>query len=254
MYKKELKLLKSIVIKAYKKCIKNKKKDIIRKSNKAYNNDFVTSCDLSVEKYLIKKIKLNFPNDNIVSEEFNSNNKCKGRCWVLDPIDGTINFMRDLPMWCIQTAFVVDGDCKMSVIYCPTLNELYIANEKGLFINDKLVSINKEVEIKDSIVNISSLVQSYNEVYEMQNKLISVLGKDVLKINMFGSAGYEFACVASGKIQAYAIFNNNIWDIVPGRFICEKAGAKIVQKQIGLMNVTIACHSEELLNKIEKVL
>ncbi len=252
-YPDELKFLKGVVINAYDKYIKNTPKMVDRKYSKNYGGDFVTNCDLAVEQYLIQEIKKHYPNDNIVSEENNPNKECVGRCWVIDPIDGTVDFSRDIPMWCIQTAFVVDGECQLAVIYCPTIGELYEASADGLYVNGKKTTINDSVPVQDSIVNFCDIFADADK-FKYQNSIICGLAPKVMRIKVFGSAGFEFSFVASNKIQAYVLITNNVWDITPGKYICQVAGAEIIESKFGDTKVTIACNSHALAEEFKRLL
>lgn len=88
---------------------------------------FVTDSDYMVEKSIIEDIREKYPDDNFVTEEFNSNNTIKGRTWIIDPIDGTIHHMKNSIFWGIQLAFVDHGETQFSIIYIPKLNEVYYA-------------------------------------------------------------------------------------------------------------------------------
>lgn len=184
-------------------------------------NDLVTNFDFEVEKYLIKQIKENFPNFDIVSEEFNPNGKLTENCFVIDPIDGTINFANNYPLWAIQLACVKGGKTCAAVIYAPKLNELFYADENGAFLNDKKISVSslqKEkticaVEGGDKISRASEIIGS------------------IPHIRSTGSSAISFAFTAAGRFGAHLFSKDSPWDFVPGIYICKMAGAKIIDKK-----------------------
>lgn len=239
---------------AYKKCIKGRDFSVKEKVSASFLNDYVTNCDEDTEKYIVSKIKKYYPHDNIVSEEFNSNHKCEGRCWVLDPIDGTVNFSKHLPMWCIQIAFVVDGETKCAAIYCPTLNEMYTADKSGAYLNGTRLDAKNQVDITSSIINVCDLEPKSDYIFAKQMKIIENIGKKALKIKAFGSAGYEFCMVASGRINAYIIFYHYIWDSYPGLFICKQAGCCTIHKTSKKANIALACTNEKIKEELLSVL
>lgn len=253
-YSVEEEFLKKVVVDSYKSQIKNKKFSVEDKQNVGFNSDYVTSCDVNTEKYIIEKIKRKFPNDHVVSEEFNSNSKCEGRCWVIDPIDGTANFMRDIPYWCTQVAFVVDGNIKLSAIYNPEFKEFYFANQSGAYLNGYKLEVNKNVDIKNSIFLMCDFESKINGIFNFQSQLVCEVGKKCSKVKMLGSAGNDFSMVASGQAQAYlvAIVRNNIWDLFPGKFLCEKAGCEIFEDELFGKKVVCACANIDLKNLVEK--
>ncbi len=118
--------------------------------SKGGENDLVTNLDLEIEKYLINEIKKNYPDYNIVSEEFNENGKVTDNCFIIDPIDGTINFANNLPLWGIQIACRTEGRTVASIISFPKLNEVYYADETGAYLNDQKISVH-EVPIKNTL-------------------------------------------------------------------------------------------------------
>lgn len=242
---KEIDFLIKTLKAAYKKCIKGKLEVVEEKEGKGCLHDLVTNCDVAAEKYILAQIKKHFPDDNIVSEESNANAECKGRCWIIDPIDGTINFSHNLQMWCLQAAFVENGVAKCSVIYCPTSNELFAADENGATVNGKPLCCNNNVAVAASIINICDFVQTNKKVLKKQLEAINYLSDKCSKVKMFGSAGCEFACVAANRIDAYAILTNNLWDIVPGKYLCERAGCKIFETEIdGLKFISASTNIE----------
>ena len=101
--------------------------------SKGDNGDLVTDIDYKIEEYFINKIKEKYPSFFIVSEEYNSDKLLTKNCFVIDPIDGTINFANHLPLWGIQIACIKDGEICASVIYLAKLDELYYADEHGAF-------------------------------------------------------------------------------------------------------------------------
>lgn len=243
------------VKKAYKKCIKGKPINVGVKSTEKFLNDFVTDRDMATEQFITEQIKKCYPNDNIVSEEFNTYNKCEGRCWVLDPIDGTVNFSRKLPLWNIQLAFVVDGETKCAAIYCPTLDEVFSADENGAYLNGEKITVNKDIALENSIINSTGLVPKNENIFNTQINILKDLGRKVLKVKIFGSSGFEFCMVAANRINAYITFYTyNIWDHIPGIFICKQAGCEIIDREFGDGHVCVATATKTLKDEFEKYL
>lgn len=202
-------------------------------------NDLVTNFDLMLEKYIISQIKENFPNFDIVSEEFNTNGKLSENCFVIDPIDGTINFANKYPLWAIQLACVKGGKTCAAVIYAPKLNELFYADEGGAFLNGKKITVSnfpKEkticaVEGGDKISRASEIIGS------------------IPHIRSTGSSAISFAFTAAGRFGAHLFSKDSPWDFVPGIYICKMAGAKIIEKK----NCHIAANSLEYAKFLENV-
>ena len=208
----EIEFLKRIVMEANE--ITRKKFDIYSKGGES---DLVTDIDLEVEKYLINGIKENYPDFDIVSEEFNTNGSVTDNCFIIDPIDGTINFANNLPLWGIQIACRKDGETIASVISLPRLNEFYYADNTGAYLNGEKISV-KEVPIKNALY----AIDGNNNLPSMQK-----MRKYSSNRRCLGAVCVSMSFVASGRIHGAVFRSNKPWDYEPGLFICKMAGAKI---------------------------
>lgn len=186
-------------------------------TNKGGENDLVTNLDLEIEKFLIDEIKKEYPNFDIVSEEFNTNNEITENCFIIDPIDGTINFANNLPLWGIQIACIKNGETIASVINLPRINEFYYADETGAYLNDKRIYVN-EVPIKNTLY----AIDGNNNLPSMQR-----MRKHSSSRRNFGGVCISMAFVASGRIHGAVYRSDKPWDYEPGLFICKMAGACI---------------------------
>ena len=229
----EIDFLKSII---------NEANEISKKRFEVYSkggeNDLVTNLDLEIEKYLINEIKENYPEFDIVSEEFNTNGTITDNCFIIDPIDGTINFANNLPLWGIQVACRKNGKTIASVISFPRINEIYYADETGTYLNDKQISIN-EVPIKNTLY----AIDGNNNLPCMHR-----MRKYSSNRRNFGGVCVSMAFVASGRIHGAVFRSDKPWDYEPGLFICKMAGAKI--KSIDGFHA--AAINQEFLDILEK--
>ena len=194
--------------------ISRKSFDVHQKDDKG---DLVTSLDIEIEKYLIGQIKENYPDFDIVSEEFNSDGEMTDNCFIIDPIDGTINFANGLPLWGIQIACRKDGETVASVISLPELHEFYYADSAGAYLNDRKISV-KEVPIKNAIYTI------------LGGNNIPGIGRMLTISRSFrnlGSMCVSLGFMASGRIHGVCFRVENPWDYEPGLFLCKMAGAKV---------------------------
>lgn len=205
--------------------------------NKGGENDLVTNLDLEIERFLIDEIKKQYPNFDIVSEEFNTNNKITENCFVIDPIDGTINFANNLPLWGIQVACIKNGKTIASVISLPRINEFYYADETGAYLNDNKISVN-EVPIKKALY----AIDGNNNLPSMER-----MRKYSSNRRNFGGVCVSMSFVASGRIHGAVFRSNKPWDYEPGLFICKMAGASV--KSIDGFHA--AAMNQEFLNILE---
>lgn len=176
--------------------------------------DLVTNFDYEIEKYMIDSIKVNYPDFSIISEEYNTEKELTDNCFTIDPLDGTINFAHNIPLWGIQVACIKNKRTCAAVIYLPKLNELYYADENGAFLNDKPISVNK----LDTEKGLYTVEGPKNILGEFKMKKFNNNYRD------FHCASINFAYVACGKLSATNFVWDTFWDYIPGQFIVEKAG------------------------------
>lgn len=218
--------------------------DIVKEASKLINDDFVvkakddkgdlvTNFDYEIERYIMDRIKKEYPSYSIISEEFNTNELLSDNCFTIDPLDGTINFAHGVPLWGIQVACIKDGKTCAAVIYLPKLDELYYADENGAFLNGKPIKVNTK-SINKGLYTIEGPGRIIAE-YKMR------------KINNhyrdFHCASIAFAFVASGRLSAANFVGNTLWDYIPGEYIVEKAGGVIYNAP----KMHIAANSSEFL-------
>lgn len=187
--------------------------------------DLVTEIDISIEQDIIRAITEEYPSDNFVSEEFNSKNSLAGRCWIIDPIDGTCNFSNGIPLYGIQCALAVDEVIVMSYIYLNHLNEEYYAIlEEGAYMNGKRIELPQDRPINHAIMSIGDFSHSNQALAKLQYGFLEKMYPKVAKIRMFGAACIDFSYAACGKTDGCVILTNNIWDIAPGILLCKESG------------------------------
>lgn len=205
---------------------------------KGTGSDLVTNLDFKIEEYLINQIKENYPDFDIISEEYNTDNKVTDNCFIIDPIDGTINFANNVPLWAIQVAMRKDGETIASVISMPRINEFYYADKNGAYLNDNKINI-KEVPIKNALYTIDG-----NHVL---NSLIN-MNKYSNNRRYFGGVCVSMAFTAAGRIHGAVFRSDKPWDYEPGLFICKMAGAKIKN----VPGFHAAAMNQEFLDILEK--
>ena len=205
--------------------------DVVKKASLIINEDFeinakgndgdlVTNFDYEVENFIISQIKANYPEFDIVSEEFNSGGKLTENCFVIDPIDGTITFAHGCPDWAIQVACVKNYQTVAAVIYLPKLGEMYYADDSHAYLNGKIIYVNN-LPIEKCL-------------YEVHGKkrisALERMSKFSKHFRRSGSAGVSFAYVAAGRYGGVIFRNNTLWDYIPGFHIAKQAGAYIIDE------------------------
>lgn len=229
-YQVELEFIKEAVKSAINELLTQDLKHVERKE--AF--DLVTEIDFSIEKYLIAKINQRFPEDTILSEEFNPEAFVKGRTWTIDPIDGTVNFANSSPLFGVQCALLDEGEIVVGLIVLPRLGEIYTAVKGGgTFCNDVKVHVNSGFSLEQALVSVGDYQHSRPDQSSLQHRAIALLFPKIGRIRMYGSAAIDFSYVAGGKTAATIILTRNLWDIAPGIIIAKEAGAVITNPEGG---------------------
>ena len=187
--------------------------------------DFVSSADKRTEKILINELQKAHPDYGIVTEESgiinDDNNKNR---WIIDPIDGTLNFLNGVPQFCISVAYEENNEILCGVILNPITNEMFCAEKvNGAYLNNSRIRVSNEKKIKDSLIatggpKLASKIKEkmFSEYIEVSN-----VSSNVRK---FGSAALDMAYVACGRFDGYWQREINLWDIAAGVVIVKEAG------------------------------
>jgi len=186
------------------------------------SHDILAEGDLKSESVIMEKIKAAFPSHSILSEEAGEEVHDVDFLWVIDPIDGTINFSRHIDEYCISIALVEKSEIVLSVIYRPTLNRLYVAEKgKGAFLNGEQLHVSSEPELINCIAaaDNSSRIDIRTKTFE----ILTQLSAEVRHIRIFGSGALHLARLAEGQIDVYFKPRFNYWDYAAGVLLVKEA-------------------------------
>jgi myo-inositol-1(or 4)-monophosphatase len=201
------------------------KLDIQTKSNA---NDLVTNMDREVEQFFIKKVRETFPDHKILGEEGFGDDleNLDGVVWLLDPIDGTMNFVHQQRDFAISVGIFEDGVGKVGLIYDVVRDELYHAvRGNGAYLNEKKLSELPQVDIQKAIIGINPTWLMENR--RIDHNLLIPLARDARGLRSYGSAALEMAFVAAGRIDAYVALRLAPWDFGGGSILVEEAGGSV---------------------------
>ena len=175
--------------------------------------DFVTNTDIKVEKIIIEELKKARPNFSILSEESGEeNNNDNKNTWIIDPIDGTVNFLHGIPHFAISIALRSDDEIISGLIFDPIKNEMFFAEKNnGAFFNNHRIRVSKKNNINDCL-------------FATNDKIINELNFPNRKS---GCAALDMAYVAAGRYDGYFQKNLNLWDIAAGIVLINEAGGVI---------------------------
>ena len=190
----------------------------IRKKGK---NDIVTSADMDSEKLIIKEISDRYPTHSILSEEMGSLDKKSDYCWLIDPLDGTVNYASGLPFFSVSMGLSYKNEIISGLVYDPVKNETFRAEKgKGAFLNGNRIAVSKTKNLEDSLIGISFRGKKRPDYFD-----------DLLRnsrgARSYGSAALELAYVACGRLGAYVNPSLHPWDTAAGSLIVREAGGRV---------------------------
>ncbi|MBN3038206.1 MAG: inositol monophosphatase [Candidatus Omnitrophica bacterium] len=187
------------------------------------DRDLVTNIDKQVEKTIISLIKKHFPQDGIVSEESPDAPTRSGFRWIIDPIDGTHNFIHNIEIFGTSVALEFKGEVLLGIINMPWSDELYIAQRgKGAYRNGRKISVSKK-KMEEATMIYDSSIRMH------KNKMLKGLGRltdKVFNVRMFGSTVRSLTYVAEGKAEMEIEFCDKVWDFAAGLLLVEEAQGK----------------------------
>jgi len=196
---------------------------ISRKSAK----DLVTSTDSEIERYISTAIENEYPNDSIVGEEATAINRTSGRRWIIDPIDGTTNFIHRIPFFSISIALYDGPTGLLGLVYNPVLDELYHAvRGGGAFLNDRAIHVTETDQLVDALV-VTGFACLRADLPHNNLKNFTTIAAQVRGILRFGSAALDLCSVACGRTDAFWEMHLNPWDIAAGVLLVSEAGGTI---------------------------
>ena len=175
-------------------------------------SDFVTNADLKTEKIIIDELKRAKPNYSILSEEKGAEKNKDSKTWIIDPIDGTINFLHGIPHFAISIALKDSDEIIAGLIYDPIKNEMFFAEKNnGAFFNNQRIRVSKKNNISECLFVTGGKIESNYD----------------FPFRKSGSAALDLAYVAAGRYDGYFQKKLNIWDIAAGIIILKEAGGLI---------------------------
>lgn len=197
------------------------KKEIARQKP---NKTLVATADLESNKTIIKTIKKYFPKHSILSEESGFEDKKSDFKWVIDPMDGTHNFLHKIPIFGTSIGLEYKNEPVLGVLHFPLLKITAIAEKgKGAFSNGKRISVSGKKSLEHSFVLCEFAYANRKEKTAFLEKLIH----KTIDIRNFGSAIYNLWLIAAGKCEGYVLLSTHEWDVAAGFLLVEEAGGNI---------------------------
>ena len=190
-------------------------------------NNLVTEADHKSEEAIFSVIKAAYPDHYILSEEAGEVYQDSNYKWIIDPIDGTVNFANGIPLCCVSIGVEVNGEMKMGAVYNPFFNELFFAERgEGATLNGATIHVSKTKDILKGC-----LVTGFPYTYlDQENGPLEIFSKFIRKgvaVRRLGSAAIDLCWVAAGRFDGFYEHKLNAWDSAAGHLIVEEAGGKV---------------------------
>lgn len=192
-------------------------------------NDFVTEVDHASEAAIIDTLLTAYPDHGILAEESGSQhgNPNADHIWIIDPLDGTTNFIHGFPVYCVSIALQVRGRIEQAVVYDPSRNDLFTATRgRGAFLNDRRIRVSKRVRLQESLISTGFPFRKGDNF----NQYLVMMGDVMQKtagLRRPGSAALDLAYVAAGFTEGFFETGLSPWDVAAGSLLVTEAGGLV---------------------------
>ncbi|MGE3874262.1 MAG: inositol monophosphatase [Parvibaculaceae bacterium] len=195
--------------------------DIERKGTQ----DLVSEADRACEDMIVEALQRLFPQDGFLGEERGAQNQGAEATWIIDPIDGTANFLRGIPFWCVSLGLLVEREFVIGVIYNPITDELYAARQgQGATLNGRKIAVSKVKTLEDARIAIGF---SYRRPVAPHAGAVKALLDAHCEYSRLGSGALGLALTADGRLDGYWEAHINVWDVAAGLCIVKEAGGRM---------------------------
>ena len=191
-------------------------------NDKSYN-DFVTEVDLASETEIIRVLKASYPDHAFLGEETGLSHQADN-IWIIDPLDGTTNFLHGFPQYCISIALEEKGEITQAVIYDPNRNDLFTATKgQGAYLNQRRMRVSNKSKLKESILGTGFPFRDFQHL-PVYLKIFEEVVRGTSGVRRPGSAALDLAYVAAGWFDGFFEINLSKWDIAAGGLLVTEAG------------------------------
>jgi myo-inositol-1(or 4)-monophosphatase len=191
-------------------------------------NDFVTQVDRAAEQAIIDVIRRAYPDHGFLAEE--SGASAGGRTeyrWVIDPLDGTTNFIHGFPQYCVSIALEHKGVLTQAVVYDPAKNELFTASRgRGAYLDDRRIRASKCAQLKDALVGTGFPFKELGQLDRYLRQLATLM-RESSGVRRAGAAALDLAYVAAGRLDAFWEMGLSPWDMAAGALLIQEAGGLV---------------------------
>eukprot|EP01132_Coremiostelium_polycephalum_P012349 gene12349-15092_t len=224
--------------------------------------DLVTDTDKAVEEYIIKNLTAKYPWTKILGEESTKDGVygwTDEPTWVIDPIDGTTNFVHSFPLFCVAIGLSIKKEMVVGVVFCPVLNELFTATRGGgAFLNGSPISVSSAEHLHQAVVATNVGYDRTPQGIEfMLTNFKSILSQNVQAIRCSGTAAWEMASVSCGRLDCFYEWGIHPWDIGAASLLITEAGGVVVDPSGGPIQMEgrrVLCGNKKIVDVLSKLL
>lgn len=194
--------------------------------SKKQHNDFVTEVDQAAEQAIIETLLQAYPNHAILAEESGETGDSEYQ-WIIDPLDGTTNFIHGLPYYCVSIALAHRGQVAQAVVYDPTRNDLFTASRgRGAYLNERRIRVSRRDRLADGLIGTGFPFRDLQGV-ENYLKMFGTMTEHCAGIRRPGAAALDLANVAAGRMDGFFEQGLNAWDMAAGSLLVSEAGGLV---------------------------
>ena len=192
-------------------------------------NDFVTEVDQAAERMIIETLLGAYPGHGILGEESGKEFGAKDSdyVWIIDPLDGTTNFIHGFPVYCVSIALAVKGKIEHAVVYDPTRNDLFTATRgRGAFLNERRIRVSKRAQLKDCLISTGFPFRP-GDNFRAYMRMFAEITQRTAGMRRPGAAALDLAYVAAGFTDGFFETGLSIWDVAAGSLLVTEAGGLV---------------------------
>jgi myo-inositol-1(or 4)-monophosphatase len=202
--------------------------DLVRVSTKG-RSDFVTEVDRAAEEAIIETLRTAYPQHGFLAEESGASDSGGGDeyTWIIDPLDGTTNFIHGFPQYSVSIALQHRGQLAQAVVYDPTRNELFTASKgRGAFLNDRRIRVSRRTQLRECLIGTGFPFRSVEHL-DVYLRMFRRVTEETAGVRRPGSAALDLAYVAAGRLDGFWEIGLSPWDMAAGALLILEAGGFI---------------------------
>jgi myo-inositol-1(or 4)-monophosphatase len=232
--------------------------DLVHVSTKG-RSDFVTEVDRAAEEAIIDTLRTAYPQHAVLAEESGPSHPDAGAeyTWIIDPLDGTTNFIHGFPQYAISIALQHKGLLTQAVVYDPNRNELFTASKgRGAFLNDRRIRVSRRTQLRECLIGTGFPFRSLEHI-EPYLRIFRRVTEETAGIRRPGAAALDLAYVACGRLDAFWEFGLSPWDMAAGALLIQEAGgfvADFSEEPTYLTTGNIVCGNPKAFAQLVKLI